>query len=159
MAGNTTNFNIAYPTSTDYVKDGATAIQTVATGFDSRLGDVTNYPSQIVNVVSGVSRPLPYAMSTGRYTQSGSSVASGSSVTATIAFTRSTRFNNGPPVITLTQTGLPGGSAGIVVKLTNAATTGFTAYMVNLSSSTQSWTAAQVDFIAVQMTSANAENS
>lgn len=35
MAGNTTYLGIQYPTSTDYVKDGALAIQTVATGFDT----------------------------------------------------------------------------------------------------------------------------
>jgi hypothetical protein len=35
MAGTTTNYGISYPTSTDLVKDGAAAIQTVATGFDT----------------------------------------------------------------------------------------------------------------------------
>ncbi len=35
MAGTTTYYGISYPTSTDYVKDGATAMQTIATGFDS----------------------------------------------------------------------------------------------------------------------------
>ena len=37
MSGNTAYFNIQYPSSSDYVKDGATAIQTVATGFDSAV--------------------------------------------------------------------------------------------------------------------------
>lgn len=35
MAGTTTYYGISYPTSTDYVKDGATAMQTIADGFDS----------------------------------------------------------------------------------------------------------------------------
>lgn len=35
MAGTTNFYGISYPTSTDYVKDGATAMQTIATGFDS----------------------------------------------------------------------------------------------------------------------------
>jgi hypothetical protein len=158
MAGNTTNFNIAYPTSTDYVKDGATAIQTVATGFDTRLGDVTNYPSQIVNVVSGVSRPLPYAMSTGRFNLSGTSVANLASVNATVTFTRSTRFTDNP-VVSLTQTGLPGGSIGLIAKCTNVFTTGFTGYLVNVSGAATTWSSAQVDYIAVQMTSASAVNN
>lgn len=35
MSGTTTNYGWTYPTSTDYVKDGATAIQTLATGIDT----------------------------------------------------------------------------------------------------------------------------
>jgi hypothetical protein len=35
---NTTNFQIAYPSGNDYVKDGATAMGTIANGFDSLLG-------------------------------------------------------------------------------------------------------------------------
>lgn len=38
MAGTTTNNGWTYPTSTDYVKDGATAIQTLATGIDTSTG-------------------------------------------------------------------------------------------------------------------------
>lgn len=35
---NTTNFQIAYPSGNDYVKDGATAMGIIANGFDSLLG-------------------------------------------------------------------------------------------------------------------------
>jgi hypothetical protein len=45
MAGTTTYYGISYPTSTDYVKDGATAIQTVATGFDSAVA-IPTYNAQ-----------------------------------------------------------------------------------------------------------------
>ena len=45
MAGTTTYLGISYPTSTDYVKDGATAIQTVATGFDSAVA-IPTYNAQ-----------------------------------------------------------------------------------------------------------------
>ena len=38
MAGTTTNNGWTYPTNTDYVKDGATAIQTLATGIDTSTG-------------------------------------------------------------------------------------------------------------------------
>ena len=37
MAGQTTNYLFDYPTSTDYVKDGATAIETLATDVDTTL--------------------------------------------------------------------------------------------------------------------------
>jgi hypothetical protein len=45
MAGNTQYYNISYPTSTDYVKDGASNIQTVATGFDSAVA-IPTYNAQ-----------------------------------------------------------------------------------------------------------------
>jgi hypothetical protein len=38
MAGTTTNNGWDYPTSTDYVKDGALAIQTLATDIDTSVG-------------------------------------------------------------------------------------------------------------------------
>ena len=57
------------------------------------MGDVTNYPNQIVNVVSGVSRPLPYAMAVGGPT--GGGTASG-----TITFPAS-RFSVAP-IVTVT---------------------------------------------------------
>lgn len=37
MAGTTTNYGWTYPTSTDLVKDGATAMQTLATNVDTTL--------------------------------------------------------------------------------------------------------------------------
>ena len=37
MAGTTTNYGFNYPTSTDLVKDGATAMQTLATNVDTTL--------------------------------------------------------------------------------------------------------------------------
>ena len=45
MAGTTTYYGVTYPTSTDYVKDGASAIQTVATGFDSAVA-IPTYNAQ-----------------------------------------------------------------------------------------------------------------
>lgn len=45
MAGTTTYYGISYPTATDYVKDGATAMQTIADGFDSAVA-IPNYNNQ-----------------------------------------------------------------------------------------------------------------
>lgn len=41
MAGTTTNYGWTYPTSTDLVKDGATAIQTAIQGADTSLFNIT----------------------------------------------------------------------------------------------------------------------
>ncbi|CAB4168363.1 hypothetical protein UFOVP1654_9 [uncultured Caudovirales phage] len=141
MAGTTTNFGISYPTSTDLVKDGATAIQTVATGFDTRLGDVTTYPNQIVNVVSGVSRPVPYA------TQAGVAVLTG---TATVTWASSTRFTQTPHVmVTIQGTSVTRTSCGV-----SAVTT--TSFSISVYNGTSiSGTTATVAYIGIQMTSAN----
>ena len=45
MSGNTTWFGVQYPSSSDYVKDGAIAIQTVADGFDSAVA-IPTYNAQ-----------------------------------------------------------------------------------------------------------------
>ena len=45
MSGTTTFYGVTYPSSTDYVKDGAVAIQTVATGFDSAVA-IPTYNAQ-----------------------------------------------------------------------------------------------------------------
>lgn len=158
MAGSTTNFAITYPTDTDYVYLGAQAIQTVAQGFDTRLGNVTTFPNQIVNVVSGVSRPLPYAMSAGQQNISGTAIATGAAATATITFASSTRFT-AAPVLSISQTTQPGGSALMIPKALNVTTTGFTASLINAAATAQTFTNAQISFIAVQMTSASATNS
>lgn len=45
MAGTTGYYGISYPTNTDYVKDGAAAMQTIATGFDSAVA-IPTYNNQ-----------------------------------------------------------------------------------------------------------------
>jgi len=39
MAGTTSNYGFPYPTSTDYVRNGATAIQSLADGLDAFISD------------------------------------------------------------------------------------------------------------------------
>jgi len=158
MSGTTTNFGITYPTDTDYVYLGAQAIQTVAQGFDTRLGNQATYPNQIVNVVSGVSRPLPYAISAGKLNISGTSVATGAAATATITFASSTRFSVAPVVI-VSQSSLPAGSGLLIAKASGVSGTGFTASLYNAQSTAATWTNAEFGYIAIQMTSASASNS
>jgi hypothetical protein len=158
MATTTPNFGFDVPTSSDYVKDGALAIETLGDDIDARFGDVTNYPNQIVNRVSGVSRPLPYAISAGRVTISGTSVPTGGNVNATVTYTTSTRFSIAP-VVTVAQTSLPGGSALLIPKILVSNTTGFTAYFYNAAATAQTFSNAEISYISIQMTSASATNS
>ena len=141
MAGTTTNFGFDYPTSTDYVKDGATAIQGLANDVDARFGDVATYPNQIVNVVSGVSRPIPFATNAGSATITGN---------GTITFAAS-RFTQTPLVIANVQSTA---STGTSVTYAGASSSSVNVYV--WSGSTASTTARTVSYFAVQMTSAAA---
>ena len=142
MAGTTTNFGFDYPTSTDYVKDGATAIQGLADDVDARFGDVTNYPNQIVNRVSGVSRPIPFATLVG---STGGVVGS-----ATVTFSVATRFTQAPVVIPVVS------NANTTRTSCGTTAVSTTSFNVTVFAGTAvSTTTAAVGFIAMQMTSAN----
>lgn len=49
----TTNLNVTYPSSTDYVANGATAMGTIATGIDAFFGAFTAYSPTFTNVTGG----------------------------------------------------------------------------------------------------------
>jgi hypothetical protein len=135
----TTNFGFETPDDTDLVKDGALAIRTALDDVDARFGDDANYPDQIVNVVSGVSRPLPFAMAAGTLTFTGSS-----SVTLPAS-----RFTQAPMVTATVQS-----SANVVgVTISTPTTSGFSVYNWN-ASNVAATNSRVVNYIAVQMTSA-----
>jgi hypothetical protein len=136
----TTNFGFETPDDTDLVKDGALAMRTLGDDIDERFGNVATYPNQIVNVVSGVSRPVPYA------TQAGSATVTG---TATITWAVSTRFTQTPIVIaTVNNINNTRTSVGVASVTTTSFST--SVYV----GSTVSTTAATVGYFGIQMTSA-----
>jgi len=140
MATTTPNFGWSVPTSTDYVKDGATAIETLGDAIDGRFGNVGTYPDQIVNVVSGVSRPVPYA------TQAGSASITGN---ATVTWAVSTRFTQTPLVMLTIQNGNNSRTSATATSITT------TSFQVNVwVGSTASASAATIGYFGIQMTSA-----
>jgi len=150
MAGTTTNFGITYPTNTDYVYLGANAIQTVAQGFDTRLGDVTNYPDQIVNKVSGVSRPVPYATSSNL-----ASAVYSTSTNASVAVTfPASRFTQAPQVTVSPATNSNVSKQSVAIAHSTA-TSGFTINLYYVIGTNVSATVS-VYWTAVQMTSGSA---
>lgn len=138
MATTTPNFGWSVPTSTDYVKDGATAIETLGDAIDARIGDVTNYPNQIVNKVSGVSLPLPYAISSGSATTSGF---------GTVSITYPTSRFTQTPNFVMTLNSSPDNASLGGMYYSNS-TTGVSVY-IQQPTKTFSW-------IAIQMKSATA---
>jgi len=142
MPTTTPNFGWSVPVSTDLVKDGALNIETLGDAIDGRFGDVATYPSQIVNRVSGVSRPLPYAMSAGFLSLTG---------TATITLPAG-RFTQSPLInATILSSS---GTAGTSVTFGTVGTTSFT--LVVWTGTTVSTTARTAHWTALQMTSAAA---
>jgi hypothetical protein len=157
IMGVTSNLGITYPASTDYVKDGATAMQTIADGIDTKIAN-SGYANQLAYVYSSVARPVPFAMSTKAVALAGSGVASGASVTQSLLFTASTRFTQ-PPVAHITVSAALTGSAFVVPRVTATATTGFTYAYYNVATTAQTWASLSADVTCIQMTNGNAYNN
>jgi len=143
MATTTTNFGFPIPQDSDPFKDGALAMRNLGNGVDARFGNTTTYPNQIVNVVSGVSRPVPYAMSSGN-----PSVTTSATVTLP-----SGRFTQNPNITATAVTGL-GTRYG--VSISTVTTTNFVLYSWNGTAANT--VATNIMWVAVQMTSAAASN-
>ena len=113
MSGVTTFYGVTYPSSTDYVKDGATAIQTVATGFDSAVAIPT------YNAQTGATYTFVLA-DTGKTVTASNASAQTYTIppTASVAWTANTTLrvlNLGAGVVTF--------AAGAGVTVTNTAQT------------------------------------
>jgi len=148
MPTTTPNFGWSVPVSTDLVKDGAVAIETLGDAIDARFGNLATYPNQIVNVVSGVSRPLPFAISAGIATPSWSSQTT---TTVTVTFAAS-RFTQGPMIV-LTNVSAVGSLIGSTYRALSITSSSFTISATAVASATAT---GACEWIAVQMTSASA---
>jgi hypothetical protein len=139
----TTNFGFETPDDTDLVKDGALAIRTALDDVDGRFGNVATYPNQIVNVVSGVSRPVPFATNQGSVNIT---FAGAGSQTVSVTFAAS-RFTQAPLIQVTPNTA----NANVTAAAGSQTTSGFTVYAYSPSGATRSF-----HWSAVQMTSAAA---
>jgi hypothetical protein len=149
MATTTPNFGWSVPTNTDLVKDGALAIETLGDAIDERFGNVGTYPNQIVNVVAGVSRPLPFAIA-----------ASSASIPAPAALNTVTSVSVTFPAGRFTQAPLVNLTPATtstnqrIVKVEGVTTSGFTASQWQTTGGTLQSTNSY--WVAIQMTSATA---
>jgi hypothetical protein len=151
MATTTPNFGWAVPTSTDYVKDGATAIETLGDAIDARLGNVGTYPNQIVNVVSGVSRPLPYATAAGTIAFTINSGTNGGNLTLTLP---ASRFTQAP---ILNATLRVGANFDTLLNTVTVSTSSVVFRVVtNTGANTGTTYSGNIDWLGIQMTSAAA---
>ena len=143
MPTTTPNFGWSVPVSTDLVKDGAVNIETLGDAIDARFGDVATYPNQIVNVVSGVSRPVPFATNQGtvniNFTGAGQQ-----SVSVTFAASRFTQA----PFVQVTPNAA---NAAVTATSATITTSGFTVFGYSPVGALRTF-----HWSAVQMTSASA---
>jgi hypothetical protein len=151
------NLGITYPSSTDYVKDGATAMGTLTNGIDAKIAN-SGYPNQLAYVYSAVARPVPFATSTKSVALAGTAVASGASVSATVTFSASTRFTQAP-AMWITLSAVPGGSGYVVPRIGSTTTGGFTYYYYNVGAAAATWASMAADTLAIQMVTGNAYNN
>jgi hypothetical protein len=139
----TTNFGFNTPDDTAYVKDGASAMRTLGSNIDTRFGDVTNFPNQLVNVVSSISRPVAFSMQCG----TGTTTVTG----ATITFATN-RFTQAP----LVTTNITGSSVGNTNQSVMGVGTVSTSSVVIYATSGGAQVAQAFAYHAVQMKSATA---
>lgn len=145
----TTNFGFNTPNDTDLVKDGALAIRTLGNNIDARFGNVATYPNQIVNVVSGVSRPIAFAQSSGTATANYSA-----SLSASVAVTfPASRFTQAP-LVTISGTTNTTLCRLSIWQTISVTTSGFTAFATYGPATPAQTGAVSAAWTATQMTSA-----
>jgi hypothetical protein len=147
----TTNFGWTTPNDSDAFKQGASAIRTLGSSIDSRFGDNATYPNQIVNVVSGVSRPLPFATAAGTIAFTIASGTNGGNLTATLP---ASRFTQAPIVQATTRVGA---NFDIMVNTVTVSTTSVVLRVVtNTGLASGTTINGNIDYLGIQMTSAAA---
>jgi hypothetical protein len=92
----TSNFGWTTPNDSDPFRNGASAIRTLGSAIDGRIGDVTNFPNQVVNRPSTTTYPIPFSASAGNLANV--SLTSGASNNTTVTFA-SGRFTQTPIVV------------------------------------------------------------
>jgi hypothetical protein len=100
MAGTTTNNGWDYPTSTDYVKDGATAIQTLADDIDTSVGTGLLQWTSYTPTLGGTGWALGSGSINGYYSKIGRVV----NFQIRVVFGAGATFGAGRPTLTLPVT-------------------------------------------------------
>jgi hypothetical protein len=110
--------------------------------IENAIIDPANYPDQLVNKTTAEVRPLPFAM------QAGAAAITGS---ATVTWAVSTRFTQTPRVLVTIANGNNTRTKAVTSSVT---TTSFTVAVYS-SGTTLASTAASIDYLGIQMTSAS----
>jgi hypothetical protein len=100
MAGTTTNNGWDYPTSTDYVKDGATAIQTLADDIDTSVGTGLLTWTSYTPTLAGTGWAVGAGSVSGYYSKLGKNI----NFQIRVVFGAGATFGAGRPTLTLPVT-------------------------------------------------------
>jgi len=151
---------VGWPLKTSFANGNALPASDLndITGTVNNIYSSTTYPNQLSYNTAGNVRPIPFATSAGVRTISTATIAAGTSATVSVTFTTSTRFNHAPIVIASFGNN-PANSANLTVRVNNESTTGFDIIVYNTGSSSVTVTSLDVNWIAVNMVSAQADDS
>lgn len=150
MAGTTTNYGWTYPTSTDLVKDGATAMQTLASAIDTTSA-TSNYAGLVLVKTQTIGSAVASVTVTGAFSTTYDAykiVITGgvASTTATIALQLGSTTTNYQGVLNYANyagsTATPAGSSGSNFQFAGSADTNanpFSAELINPFLSTQTY--------------------
>jgi len=129
------------------------------TGTVNNIYSSGTYPNQLSYNTSGNIRPIPLATSAGVKTISTSNISAGGSVNVSVTFATSNRFNHAP-IVVVSLGNIVTNSQNVVARVNNESTTGFDIYLYNAGSSgTGAITNLDVNWIAINMVSASADDS
>jgi hypothetical protein len=126
-------------------------------GTINKIYNATYYPNQLslTSVSDSVLRPLPFATSTDKIYY-GTNIGSGAAASITVTFGRSSRFTQNP-IVTATAEVTGTGPVSAVCSTSSVTTSGFSARFFNVGANTITDT--YLHYIAMQMTSLNADNN
>jgi hypothetical protein len=147
-----------FPAKTSFT-DGAVLPASDLNDLGGTINKVYNggtYPNQLslTSVSDSVLRPLPFATSTDKITYA-TNITANAGASATITFTRSTRFTQNPIVTVSTE--LTPTTAYGSASTASVTTSGFTVRFFNVG--TVTITNTYIHYHAIQMTSAAADNN
>ena len=151
---------VGWPLKTSFANGNALPASDLndITGTVNNIYSSGTYPNQLSYNTSGNVRPIPFATSTGVRTISSATIAAGAYATVSVTFTTSNRFNHSPIVVASFGNN-PSSSGNLTVRVSNESLTGFDLIIYNTGSSSATVTNLDVNWIAINMVSASADDS
>jgi hypothetical protein len=112
-------------------------------------GDPPDVPNAMLALAQLMDDRLPYLCAFGRSVITASGLATGTA--ATLAVTLPVGRFSFPPVMSATMSGISGGSAFVVPRVSGVTASGFSLSLFNAGATAATFTSQQVDWTATQM--------
>lgn len=106
---------------------------------DDRYYTESEVDTLVADAISDYETDLAAKIAYGTETISGSSIASGSYASAAVSYGKTLPGLAADIHVTVTMAGYPGGSGGLVPRVSSVGTTGFNLYLTNVTASALTW--------------------